>query len=123
MSIIATWIPLDNSFTLYSPLILGKRLITVPIFPHSQTLPWPSLLHVNDRILSSLFPDKASGGSIDWVKQEFKTPLVYVYELRDTGANGFVLPPAQILPNNLEIVDSIIAMFQEAARRGIVTLA
>jgi len=64
----------------------------------------------------------ASGGSMDWVKQEYKAPLSYTYELRDTGANGFTLPPAQIMPNNLEILDATIAMFQEAARRGVVTL-
>lgn len=64
----------------------------------------------------------ASGSSIDWVKQEFKTPLVYAYELRDSGEYGFELPPQEILPNDLEVTDSIIAMFQEAARRGVVTL-
>lgn len=68
------------------------------------------------------FADMASGSSVDWVKQEYQTPLTYVYELRDDGDYGFVLPPWLILPNNLEIVDSIIAMFQEAAKRGIVTL-
>jgi hypothetical protein len=64
----------------------------------------------------------ASGGSIDWVKQEFQTPIAVAYELRDTGRYGFLLPTKQIIPNGLEIMDSIVGMMEEAERIGYVTL-
>lgn len=60
----------------------------------------------------------ASGGSIDWVKEELKVPLVYCYELRDNGAYGFVLPNEQILPNNLEVMDSLLELIFQAKRFG-----
>ncbi|CAH0690327.1 unnamed protein product [Spodoptera exigua] len=60
----------------------------------------------------------ATGGSVDWVKEELKVPLVYCYELRDNGTYGFVLPPAQILPNNLEVMDSILELIFQARRFG-----
>lgn len=59
------------------------------------------------------FADPASGGSVDWVKATFGTPLVYVYELRDKGKYGFILPPDQIIPSSLETLDSILTIFKE----------
>lgn len=50
----------------------------------------------------------ASGGSPDWVKGTFETPLVYTYELRDLGEYGFLLPAEQIIPTALETLDSLI---------------
>ncbi|XP_075982741.1 zinc carboxypeptidase A 1-like [Anticarsia gemmatalis] len=61
---------------------------------------------------------EASGSSVDWVKEELKTPLVYAYELRDKGHYAFLLPPEQILPNNLEVMDSLIEMIFQAKRFG-----
>ncbi|XP_062559197.1 zinc carboxypeptidase-like [Armigeres subalbatus] len=61
----------------------------------------------------------ASGGSIDWVKGVYKTPIVLCYELRDTGAFGFVLPPEQIIPNSEETLDSIIVILEEGEKRGL----
>ncbi|RZC41101.1 zinc carboxypeptidase [Asbolus verrucosus] len=55
----------------------------------------------------------ASGGSMDWVKGTFGTPITYTYELRDTGRYGFVLPPDQIIPSAEEILDSLVTIFQE----------
>lgn len=40
---------------------------------------------------------QASGGSVDWTWGE-RGVLSYTIELRDTGANGFLLPPDQIVP-------------------------
>ncbi|KAJ8681685.1 hypothetical protein QAD02_017477 [Eretmocerus hayati] len=60
----------------------------------------------------------ASGSSSDWVKSTFKLPLVYTYELRDTGRNGFILPASQIIPNAEEVLASLIAMFSEASKYG-----
>ncbi|KAF7988451.1 hypothetical protein HCN44_001024 [Aphidius gifuensis] len=61
----------------------------------------------------------ASGGSMDWVKAEFKTPITYTYELRDKGRYGFILPANQIIPTGEETVDSLVAMFKEAKAYGI----
>lgn len=59
---------------------------------------------------------------MDWIKQEFKTPIAYTYELRDTGANGFILPANQIIPNCEEVMDSIVTIFTEAEKLGYFTL-
>ncbi|XP_072929537.1 uncharacterized protein [Epargyreus clarus] len=60
----------------------------------------------------------ATGGSVDWVKDHLKIPLVYCYELRDRGQYGFLLPENQILPNNQETMDSIIELIHQAKRFG-----
>lgn len=59
---------------------------------------------------------------MDWVKWEYKVPIAYTYELRDTGRFGFVLPADQIIPNSLEVMDSIITIFEEAEKLGYFTL-
>lgn len=61
----------------------------------------------------------ATGSSLDWVKANFKTPIAYTYELRDTGKHGFILPADQIIPTGQETLDSLIGLFKEAAARGI----
>ncbi|CAD0204037.1 unnamed protein product [Chrysodeixis includens] len=60
----------------------------------------------------------ATGGSIDWIKESLKIPLVYCYELRDNGTYGFVLPPSEIMPNNLEVMDSLLDLIMQAKRFG-----
>lgn len=62
--------------------------------------------------------DPAAGTSDDWVKGVLKVPLVYGYELRDKGDYGMLLPPAQIIPNCQEILDSLVTMFEEARKLG-----
>jgi len=44
----------------------------------------------------------SAGSSADWWLNEALIPLSYGIELRDTGSNGFVLPPAQIIPTGEE---------------------
>ncbi|XP_039434691.1 zinc carboxypeptidase-like [Culex pipiens pallens] len=61
----------------------------------------------------------ATGGSIDWIKGVYQTPIVYTYELRDLGQHGFVLPPEQIIPNSEETLDSIIVILEEGEARGL----
>ncbi|VVC97744.1 unnamed protein product [Leptidea sinapis] len=51
-----------------------------------------------------------SGTSFDWVKHEANVAVSYLIELRDLGEYGFLLPPAQIIPNSLEIMDALIEM-------------
>ncbi|KAJ3662739.1 hypothetical protein Zmor_007070 [Zophobas morio] len=55
----------------------------------------------------------ASGGSMDWVKGTFGTPITYTYELRDTGRYGFILPANQIIPSGQETLDSLVTILQE----------
>ncbi|XP_077300564.1 zinc carboxypeptidase A 1-like [Arctopsyche grandis] len=59
-----------------------------------------------------------SGSSSDWAKYNFQIPIVYTYELRDTGENGFLLPAEQIIPNCEEVMDSIVAIFEESEKLG-----
>lgn len=70
-------------------------------------------------ILTTIY--ESSGCSVDWVKGVHDTPLVYLYEFRDKGQNGFVLPPAQIIPNAEEVFDSIIVLVQKAREIGYLT--
>lgn len=60
----------------------------------------------------------ATGSSLDWVKGTFHKPITFLYELRDRGRHGFVLPPEQIIPTGEETMDSLIAIFKEAKARG-----
>jgi hypothetical protein len=62
----------------------------------------------------------ASGGSMDWVKGTYNTNLTLTYEMRDTGAYGFLLPPAQIIPSSQEFLDGL-AVAIAALRSGINT--
>nr|UQB56059.1 M14 metal carboxypeptidase 1 [Antheraea pernyi] len=51
-----------------------------------------------------------SGTSFDWVKYAADVPVTYLIELRDLGEYGFLLPPEQIILNNMEIMDAFIEM-------------
>lgn len=64
------------------------------------------------------FSDVASGISTDYVKATHGTPIVYCYELRDTGTYGFLLPAEQIIPTALEFIDSLIAVIGETGILG-----
>nr|XP_034834190.1 zinc carboxypeptidase-like [Maniola hyperantus] len=72
--------------------------------------------YVTGNIAEAIY--KATGGCIDWVKERARVPLVYCYELRDKGDDGFLLPEDQILPNNQEVMDSVIEMVHQAKRFG-----
>jgi carboxypeptidase A4 len=45
---------------------------------------------------------QVSGSSVDYAAENIKATYSMTVELRDTGNNGFVLPPAQILPSGQE---------------------
>ncbi|XP_052756711.1 uncharacterized protein LOC113520958 [Galleria mellonella] len=51
-----------------------------------------------------------SGSSFDFMKGVVDIPIVYLFELRDVGQYGFLLPPSQIIPNGEEIMDCLIEM-------------
>jgi hypothetical protein len=57
----------------------------------------------------------ASGGSCDWVHYTFTTKLTLVYELRDRGTYGFILPANQIIPSGLEFMDSLKSAMADLA--------
>lgn len=64
--------------------------------------------------------DAASGSSPDWAFGRYNTPLTYTYEvapMRGTS-NGFVMNPAQIMPNNRAIGTGIRAMIVRARQLG-----
>ncbi|XP_066995323.2 zinc carboxypeptidase [Anabrus simplex] len=55
----------------------------------------------------------ASGSSIDWVKKNLKIPYTFVWELRDTGEYGMLLPADQIIPTGQETLDSVISILED----------
>jgi Zinc carboxypeptidase len=69
----------------------------------------------------SLFPDAASGVSVDHAYGEHKIPIGYVYEMRGSGNYGnygFFLPPQFIIPNGEEVVASLVGLVQRARDFG-----
>ncbi|CAG9565668.1 unnamed protein product [Danaus chrysippus] len=62
--------------------------------------------------------DPASGTGFDWAKGGAGIPLVFLYELRDEGQYGFLLPPEQIIPNSEEVLDSLIEIDRVARQIG-----
>lgn len=65
---------------------------------------------MNNEKLFCFFLDEVSGSSFDWVKGVADIPIVYLFELRDVGEFGFLLPKEQIIPNNEEIMACLIEM-------------
>lgn len=61
--------------------------------------------YVSGPINTTIYP--ASGGSADWAYGAAGI-LAFSYELRDTGAEGFVLPPNQIMPSCLETLPALL---------------
>lgn len=59
-----------------------------------------------------------TGSSFDWVKGVVGVPIVYLFELRDVGLYGFLLPPEDIIPNNEEIMDSLIELDRVTRQLG-----
>lgn len=64
--------------------------------------------------------DTASGSSPDWAFGVHNTRLAYTFEFRPIrgSSNGFLLAPAQIIPNNREVMNGIKAMVAEGRRVG-----
>lgn len=60
--------------------------------------------------------DVATGSSLDWMKGVYGTRIAYVYELRDLGRFGFLLPAEQIIPTSEETVDSLVTILEEFNR-------
>jgi len=60
----------------------------------------------------------ASGETFDWVKGVHNTNLTYIYELRDKGRYGFLLPPDQIIDTAREFMDGLQVIIDEL-RKGI----
>ncbi|CAH2240238.1 zinc carboxypeptidase-like [Pararge aegeria] len=58
-----------------------------------------------------LYP--ASGGSMDWVRHTFETPLAYTYELR---GSSFHWPPRRIPEQGNEVVQMILGLATEAKK-------
>lgn len=55
---------------------------------------------------------------MDWAMGTMKTPLAYTFEFRDKGNFGFVLPPAQIIPNAVEVLASLVTMIDRSVALG-----
>lgn len=64
------------------------------------------------------FSDPMSGTNFDWVKNATNVSISFLIELRDLGEYGFLLPPEQIIPNNLEIMDALLEMDRTTRKLG-----
>ncbi|XP_050099673.1 zinc carboxypeptidase-like [Anopheles aquasalis] len=65
----------------------------------------------------------ASGSSPDWAHGTQGTPIAATFEFRDNGYYGFILPPEQILPNAMEVLDGLVAFVKEGKKIGYFTTA
>ncbi|XP_028167842.1 zinc carboxypeptidase-like [Ostrinia furnacalis] len=65
-----------------------------------------------------MFPATISGSSFDWAKFHANASISYLFELRDLGEFGFLVPPQQIIPNNLGIMDGLVEMDKATKRLG-----
>lgn len=63
-------------------------------------------------------PDEVTGSSFDWVKGVVGVPIVFLFELRDVGEYGCLLPPEQIIPNNEEMMACLIEVDRATRELG-----
>jgi murein tripeptide amidase MpaA len=68
--------------------------------------------YVSGPTYTTIYP--ASGGSSDWTYGS-RGILGWGWELRDTGENGFVLPPEQIIPTGQETILAVRALTEYIA--------
>jgi hypothetical protein len=54
-----------------------------------------------------LSPDEAAGSAKDWVYGSMGVKYAFVFELRDTGDHGFLLPKKQIIPTAEETLAAL----------------
>ncbi|KAG8235620.1 hypothetical protein J437_LFUL014878 [Ladona fulva] len=121
---------MGNDLVMYISLHSFSQLILFPYGYTDEHLPdYDNMLTVGNRaadalatrygtqfvcgnIVETLYV--ASGSNLDWVKGNFNTPLTYVFELRDQGNYGFILPPDQIIPSGEEMVDAMMSLLKDA---------
>lgn len=61
----------------------------------------------------------ASGSSMDHAYGHYKTPIAYTYELRTSkGDSRFILPSIEIIPNSMEVLDSLVALVEKSRELG-----
>ncbi|XP_052871081.1 zinc carboxypeptidase-like [Anopheles cruzii] len=63
-----------------------------------------------------------SGSSRDWAHGTQGVPVAATIEFRDTGYHGFILPPEQIIPNAIEILDGLVAFLRKGKEIGYFTV-
>eukprot|EP01087_Luapelamoeba_hula_P020110 TRINITY_DN6793_c0_g1_i1.p1 TRINITY_DN6793_c0_g1~~TRINITY_DN6793_c0_g1_i1.p1 ORF type:complete len:436 (+),score=80.70 TRINITY_DN6793_c0_g1_i1:40-1308(+) len=56
-----------------------------------------------------------TGSAEDWWYESANVPITYTFEMRDTGAYGFLLPPNQIIPTGQEIWAALEYLFYTVA--------
>lgn len=59
-----------------------------------------------------------TGSGFDWAYGAARIPLVFLFELRDLGEYGFLLPASEIIPNNEEVIDGMAEMHRVAKSIG-----
>ncbi|KAL4702766.1 hypothetical protein ACJJTC_002306 [Scirpophaga incertulas] len=61
---------------------------------------------------------QVTGTGFDWAKAYGKFPISYLFELRDRGYYGFLLPPEMIIPNNEEVMDALVEIHRKVKSMG-----
>jgi hypothetical protein len=81
-------------------------------------------LMVNDLNHNSFVNSEVSFKNIcflkDWAYGSAKIPLAFTLEMRDTGTNGFLLPPSQIEPTGQETfiaIKALVAAISDSKKR------
>jgi len=59
---------------------------------------------------------RAAGISLDYVYGTLNITYPFLFELRDKGRYGFVLPKEQIVPSALETFDAVKVILEEAKK-------
>ncbi|KAL0280393.1 UNVERIFIED_CONTAM: hypothetical protein PYX00_001694 [Menopon gallinae] len=106
----------------YSQMILYPWGYTTKPAPHNDV--WKKIGNDAAKALASVYGTnytvgpisttiyKVSGSSIEWYYDKLKPFIPFVYELRDKGKYGFLLPPDQILPTAVETMASLEAILK-----------
>ncbi|VVC97745.1 unnamed protein product [Leptidea sinapis] len=86
----------------------GNLVYYLALHSYSQMILVPYSHLGGEDVLQLPNYDPVTGSGFDWVKGEANVPIVLLYELRDVGQYGFLLPAHEIIPNNEEFMDSLV---------------
>lgn len=73
-------------------------------------------MSINSKIVFFLGP--VSGLSVDWYYEKLNATISFLYEMRDRGRFGFLLPPEEIIPVGEEHFASLRAILIEYLKLG-----
>lgn len=98
-----------------SELFMGQDTVLVKFPPLSVSSSYHfGYMHRSLHVLPLFsISDQVSGTSIEWYYEKLQPFIPFVYELRDEGEDGFLLPREQIVPTGNETLASLEAIFKK----------